>query len=97
MVITLYCHICLILSSNHFVLIKFSAANRGRGAARTDYQSNLELSDRAKKRRKLLREKAEGSSINVEESSQGTCSKSCVARKTYHRGFRYRAEGSALA
>lgn len=45
--------------------------SKGRGSARTDYHSNLELIDRAKKRRRLLKEKAEGSSINIEESSQG--------------------------
>ena len=49
----------------------FSDIAKNRGSARTDYQSNLELSDRARKRRKLLREKAEGSSVNVEESSRG--------------------------
>ena len=49
----------------------FLDISKNRGSARTDYQSNLELSDRARKRRKLLKEKAEGSSINVEESSQG--------------------------
>ncbi|XP_053384447.1 zinc finger protein ZXDC-like [Mercenaria mercenaria] len=40
------------------------------GSARTDYHSNKLLSDRAKKRRKLLREKAEGSSVSDDMSDQ---------------------------
>lgn len=68
-------------------------AESGGGSARTDYHSNQVLSDRAKKRRKLLKEKAESSSIpedTAEEQPSDMSSSSSFSDTLSSHGITFR-------
>jgi len=57
---TRWCDVTLQTTDTVYVLLTENRDNEKMGSARTDYESNHMLCERAKKRRKLLREKAAG-------------------------------------